>query len=175
MSTVQVSCRLLTAFSAAILVAGCTSESATSPEISESVSAEADHGHPHPHETEAGHSHGAAPHDGTLADWGGGEYHVEFTVDHDRQQATVYVLGDDAKTPAPVSADRLLLSITDPQLQTDLLPQPQEEDPEGTSSRFVGTHEGLGVVQEYAGMISAEVEGTPYSGSFQEVAHDHDH
>ena len=37
-----------------------------------------EHAHPGDH----GHSHGAGPHDGTLADWGGGKYHVEFTVDH---------------------------------------------------------------------------------------------
>ena len=55
------------------------------------------HGHPH-----GKGGHGAGPHDGTLADWGGGKYHVEFTVDHDKQEATVYILGGDEKTPSPI-------------------------------------------------------------------------
>jgi hypothetical protein len=55
------------------------------------------------HPDDHAHSgHGAGPHDGTLADWGGGKYHVGFTVDHDKQEATVYVLGDDEKTPSPI-------------------------------------------------------------------------
>jgi hypothetical protein len=32
------------------------------------------------------------PHKGALAEWGEEEYHLEFTVDHKGQQATVYVL-----------------------------------------------------------------------------------
>ena len=46
----------------------------------------------------------------------------------------------------------------------------------GVSSRFVGVHDSLGVVQEFAGTISGEVDGTPYSGEFAEEAHvGHDH
>src|SRR5262245_61308003 len=59
-------------------------------------------------------AHGAGPHGGTISDWGGGKYHVEFTVDHGKKEATVYILGDDEKTPAPVKASKLLLSINDP-------------------------------------------------------------
>jgi hypothetical protein len=126
-------------------------------------------------EAEHAHTHGAGPHDGTLADWGGGKYHVEFTVDHDKQQATVYILGSDEKTAAPISADSaLLLSIADPEIEVELKADPQASDPEGTSSRFVGTHESLGIVQEYAGTISGEVDGTPYTGDFQEEPHEHE-
>lgn len=173
-------CSIVT-LSAAIFLAGCSNESAAPAEAPETSAAESEHGHehphphPHPHEEAGGHSHGDAPHDGTLADWGAGEYHVEFTVDHEKQQATVYILGDDAKTPVSVRADKVLLSIKEPRVQTDLLPVPQEGDAEGTSSRFVGTHEALGVVQEFAGVISAEVDGTPYSANFEEEAHGHDH
>ena len=130
---------------------------------------EEEHGHAH-----AGH--GAGPHDGTLADWGGGKFHVEFTVDHGKQEATVYVLGDDEKTPRPIGAETIQLSIKDPLMNVAMTAVPQEGDAPGTASRYVGNHEGLGVVQEYAGTISGVVEGTPYSGDFQEVAHgDHDH
>lgn len=126
----------------------------------------------HSHEEE-GHSHGAGPHDGTLADWGGGDYHVEFTVDHDKQEATVYVLGDDAKSPSPIQSEEIQLSIVDPAIDVALTASPQEGDPEGAASRFVGNHEDLGIVQEYEGTISGVIDGTPYSGNFKEVAHDH--
>lgn len=124
-------------------------------------------------EGEHGHSHGAGPHDGTLADWGGGKYHVEFTVSHPDKQATVYILGDDEKTPAPIKATEIQLTIASPSIDAVLKAQPQAGDPEGTSSRFVGTHDNLGIVQEYAGTISGEIEGTPYTGDFKEEPHSH--
>jgi len=135
-----------------------------------STSTQDDHGPDH-----GGHGHGAGPHDGTLADWGGGAYHVEFTVDHDKQQAIVYVLGSDEKTPEPVKAESVLLSITDPSFQVELAAEPLEDEADGTSSRFVGTHENLGIVREFQGTISAEVDGTPYVAEFKEEAHGHGH
>ncbi len=129
--------------------------------------------HPHDHS----HSgHGAGPHDGTLADWGGGKYHVEFTVDHNKQEATVFILGDDEKTPSPIKCEEIQLSISDPVMQVTLKAAPQEGDSEGTASRFIGNHESLGVVQEYAVTITGLVDDTPYSGDFKEEPHgDHDH
>ena len=118
------------------------------------------------------HSHGAGPHGGAVADWGGGEYHVEFTVDHDARQATVYVLGGDAKSPAPIGAESLQLSISEPVFQVDLAPAPQAGDDAAASSRFVGQHENLGVVREFSGTISGEVGAIPYAGDFSEEPHD---
>ncbi|MEZ6088457.1 MAG: hypothetical protein R3C05_10610 [Pirellulaceae bacterium] len=130
----------------------------------------------HNHHSAIGHAHGVGPHAGTIADWGGGKFHVEFTVDHDQQQATVYVLGNDEKTATPIDAESIELSITDPEMQVTLSAAPQEGDPEGMSSRFVGTHEKLSVVQEYSGTLTGVVDGTPYSGDFKEQAHgDHEH
>lgn len=129
-----------------------------------------DHGHK---PNGAGHAaHGAGPHEGVLADWGGGKFHVEFCVDHDKQEATVYILGDDEKTATPVKATSILLSITDPKFDIELAASPQEGEAEGTASRFVGKHESLGKVQEFAGTISGEIEGTPYAGDFKEEPHD---
>ena len=68
----------------------------------------------------------------------------------------------------------MLLSIGDPELMAELLPVPLEGETDGLSSRFVGTHEKLGIVQEYAGTMSAEIEGTPYTGDFKEEAHGHE-
>ncbi len=122
------------------------------------------------------HGHGAGPHDGTLADWGGGKYHVEFTVDHDKQEATVFILGDDEKTAAPIKASTILLNINAPKFQVELAAAPLDGEAEGTSSRFVGKHENLGKVQEFAGTISGEIEGTPYTGDFKEEPHgEHEH
>ncbi len=144
---------------------------ASTTESGDDHGGEGQHGH-----KEEGHAHGIGPHGGTIADWGGGEYHVEFTVDHDQQQATVHVLGGDAETPVPIDADSIELSIGDPEMLVTLDAAPQGRDPEGQSSRFTGTHEKLSVVQEYAGTVTGVIDGTPYSGDFQEHPHgDHEH
>jgi hypothetical protein len=115
------------------------------------------------------HRHGAGPHGGAVSDWGGGAYHVEFTVDHDAKQSTVYVLGSDGKTPAPVKAEKITLSINEPPFEVELKAQPWEGEPAGSASRFVGQHDNFGIVRKFAGAISGEVEGTPYVGEFAEV------
>jgi hypothetical protein len=121
-------------------------------------------------------AHGAGPHEGAVADWGGGKYHVEFTVDHGKKEATVYVLGSDEKTASPIKAEKLLLSISEPKFQVDLVAKPLEGEENGSSSRFVGTDDRLGKVQEFSGSISGEVDGTPYVGDFKEEPHGaHEH
>ncbi len=143
---------------------------APKPPAASTTPAKDDHGHGHA-------AHGTGPHEGAVADWGGGKYHVEFTVDHDKQEATVYVLGSDEKSASPVKATdgKLLLNIKDPSFQVDLVAMPLDGEPEGTASRFVGKHESLGKVQEFSGTISGEVEGTPYTGDFKEEPHaDHE-
>lgn len=121
------------------------------------------------------HHHGSGPHGGTVADWGGGTYHVEFTVDHDKKESTVYVLGSDGKSLAPIKADKLLLSIDEPTFQVDLLAQPQPGEAAGTSSRFGGKHDNLGIVREFSGTIGGDIGGTPYAGDFKETAASHTH
>ena len=94
-------------------------------------------------------------------------------MDHDKQEATVYVLGSDEKSATPVKATdgKLLLNIKEPSFQVDLVAMPLEGEPEGTASRFVGKHESLGKVQEFSGTISGELEGTPYAGDFKKEPH----
>ncbi len=115
-------------------------------------------------------THAPGPHGGTVADWGGGKYHVEFLVDRKKQEATVYLLGEDEKTPAPIKTKdgQLLLTITEPTFQVMLKATPLKGDPSGASSCFVGTHEKFSAEQRFAGTISAEVDGTPYAGDFKE-------
>jgi hypothetical protein len=93
------------------------------------------------------------------------------TVDHDKQEATVYVLGDDEKTAVPIKASTILLNINAPKFQVELAAAPLDGEAEGTASRFVGKHESLGKAQEFAGSISGEVDGTPYVGDFKEEPH----
>ena len=135
-----------------------------------------DHGHAHADDDH--HGHGAGPHDGTLADWGGGKYHVEFTVDHDAKETVVYVLGSDEKTAAPVKTPdgSILLTIKEPAFQVTLQARPLAGEADGKSSCYGGTHDSLGIVREFAGTISGEVDGTPYAGEFAEQPHGaHDH
>ncbi|MFN3159203.1 MAG: hypothetical protein ACE37I_07800 [Rubinisphaera brasiliensis] len=163
------------AIAATGFVLGCGGEGPV-PETGQTDS-ESGHDHPHPHDEEegGGHSHGVGPHGGTVADWGGGEYHVEFTVDHPKQSATVYVLGDDQKTATPVDLQEILVTINQPEFQVTLTPAPLKGEPPDKASRFTGTHEKLGIVREFSGMISGQIDGTPYSGTFAEEAHDHQH
>jgi hypothetical protein len=163
----------LIAVACLISFAGCKQDSTATTDPTN------DHGHEHVEGVEqdhsvAGHGHGAGPHDGVIADWGGGKYHVEFTVDHNKTQATVYVLGSDEKTPAPIDAESIELSIVDPEMSVTLHAEPEESDPQGRASRFIGTHDNLGVVQEYEGTMTGVIDGTPYSGEFKEEAHDHE-
>jgi hypothetical protein len=155
---------------------GCKQESTTLT-TTPAVDSHDDHDHADGDDRDhsvAGHGHGAGPHDGTIVDWGGGKFHVEFTVDHDKQEATVYIFGSDEKSPIPIDAESIDLSITDPMMQVELKAVPQESDPAGKASRFVGNHKNLGVVQEYAGTVTGVIDGTPYSGDFAEEAHGHE-
>src|SRR5437660_616216 len=81
--------------------------------------------------TEAHPSKG--PHGGVLAEWGEENYHAEFTVDHAKKQATVYILDGSAKKAAPVAADSVTLTLSNvkPPVQITLKADPQEGDPKG--------------------------------------------
>jgi hypothetical protein len=155
---------------------GCNKPLAPTNDSPAAITGDHDHDHDHSHDhgqgahdhSVAGHAHGVGPHAGTIADWGGGKYHVELTVDHDKQQATVYILGSDERSPTPIDASSIELSILEPAMQVILQASPQAGDPEGRASRFVGTDEKLAMVQEYAGTMTGVVDGTPYSGDFKE-------
>lgn len=116
--------------------------------------------------------HAPGPHEGVIFDFG--KWHGEFTVDHKTQEATVYIFGSDEKTPAPITAEKLSLSIKSPQFQIDLKATPQDSDPKGKSSRFVGKHEKFGKEQEFEGTLNGVVDGKPYAGDFKETEHKHD-
>jgi hypothetical protein len=112
------------------------------------------------------HDHGPGPHNGTIIEFG--KWHGEFTVNHKTKEAIVYILKADAKTAAPLQIDKPLLSIKNPQFQVELKAQPQEGDPAGKSSRFVGKDENFGKEKEFEGTLSGMVNGKPYAGDFKE-------
>ena len=120
------------------------------------------------------HDHGPGPHGGTVIEFG--KYHGEFTVDHEKQEATVYILDGAVKNAVPIAVEKLALNIKNPAFHVELKAAPQEGDPAGKSSRFVGKHEKLGVEQEFEGTVSGKIDGKPYSGDFKEKEHkDHKH
>lgn len=153
--------------SALAFAVGCGSGSTALPTPNTPKKAAPEKAHDHPHE---------GPHDGALAEWGEEEYHIEFTVDHKSQEATIYVLDGTAKKALPVDAKELTLTLKlTPPVTITLNAKPETTDAAGKSSRFVGKHAVLGKEQEFTGTISGVVGGKPYSGDFAEEAHNHKH
>src|SRR4051812_38418121 len=91
----------------------------------------------------AAHTHGKGPNGGVVFDLG--KYHAEFTVDHDKKECTVLVLGADEKTPTPVAAKELTVitmesktkqGVVVPSMTIKMLPK---DEANGKASKFVGT------------------------------------
>jgi hypothetical protein len=118
------------------------------------------------------HAHGSGPHGGVILEWGGGAYHLEFTVDHDAKRATVYVLGGDARTASPIKATELTLNLDEPATEVSLAAEPEAGEEAGSSSRFARVHDALGTVREFSGSVTGVIDGTPYVGEFAEPAAD---
>src|SRR5262245_45141705 len=109
------------------------------------------------------------PHKGALAEWGDHDYILEFTVDHDTKEATIYVLDGKAQNAKPIPAKALTLGLKQsPPVTIPLEAKPLGTDPAGEASRFVGKHDALAEKKEFAGTISGEVAGKKYSGTFKE-------
>jgi hypothetical protein len=127
-----------------------------------------------PNPLPAAHDHGKeGPHGGPLVEWGDHEYHAEFTVDHDAGRATVYVYDGEAKSPRPIAAEQLTLTLKlTPPVTLALRPEPQPGDPAGSASAFSGAHEAFKQRQAFAGAVGAQVGGRKYSGDFREAPHE---
>jgi len=108
------------------------------------------------------------PHDGVLLEWGDEEYHVEFTVDAAKKEATVYLLDDTAEKSKPIEAETITLTINSvsPPVEIQLKAHPQVDDPKGKASRFIGSHDALGN-EELKGEISGMVAGKAYKDEFE--------
>jgi hypothetical protein len=112
------------------------------------------------------HPHGPGPHGGVVFDVG--KWHGEFKVDHAKKTATVWVLGEDQKTPTPIKADkiRLVVSNVTPKIEIDLLPADADKD--GKAFTFTGSNDGFAAEKEYKGTVIITVDKKPYPGDFEE-------
>jgi hypothetical protein len=156
--------RWLTALLAVGLVtwAGCNK-----PDAAKTASGTIKKEHSHP-------SHG--PHKGALCDWGDEEYHAEFTVDHDKKEAVVYILDGTALKAPNVAADKitdvkLTINNVTPNVNLTLKHDPARSGPQGIA--FAATHDEFGKKMEFKGIISGKVNGKDYTNDFEEKEHDH--
>jgi hypothetical protein len=121
------------------------------------------------------HHHGEhadyGPHGGLLIEWeqGGKSYHVELVADRAKQEATVYLMDEELTKASPIDAKSIALEIRAPQTKVVLAAAPQENDPPGTASRFVGKDPALGGEMPLAGAVTGPADGVTYYGSFDEA------
>ena len=112
------------------------------------------------------HTHGAGPNGGVVFDLGA--QHAEFTVDHDKQEATVLFF------ESPVAATELILNIQETQTADGTKVAPMTvilaptDAADGKAAKFVGTDPGIGNVADFAGTVSGEIDGKPANGEFKE-------
>lgn len=131
---------------------------------------------------EHGHHHHEAPHGGHLVELGKEEYHAEIVFDADSKTITVYLLGSDTEKPQtiPIEGADLTLNLVIDGTPHQLTPaaQPQEDDPEGESSRFVladnpTVTEQIASEEDLEGTVRVTIGGKPYSGPIGHDHHDH--
>lgn len=127
---------------------------------------------------DAHHHHVHGPHGGHIVELG--DVHGELVFGKDRI-LTLYLLGEDTKTAAPLAdvVAKMHLHAGQEEIDVELTAAPQEGDPEGTSSRFVAA---AGVVPDSVKDIEGiEGEVILTIGEKKVVAevghghHDHDH
>jgi hypothetical protein len=116
--------------------------------------------------------HGKGPNGGVVFDLG--KYHAEFTVDHDKKECAILILGADEKTITPVAAKELTLTTKEAKTKDGKTVPPmtiklvQQGESGGKASKFVGTDTGLGNVADFEGTVLGEIDGKPSQGRFKE-------
>lgn len=153
----------------AVAATGCSRQSGTAP-TAKNKGAAKDSG------KEKAHVHGKGPNGGVVFDLG--KHHAEFTVDHPKKECTIFILGEDEKTPTPVAAKELTLNTKAtkteggkavPPMTIKLLPRGESG---GRATKFVGADPGLGNVADFSGTVLGEIDGRPSQGEFKEEEHD---
>jgi hypothetical protein len=108
------------------------------------------------------------PAGGAIVEWGEEDYHLEFIADRAAGEAVVYVLDKTAKAVTAIGSKTLTVSLEGtPPVTVTLEPKPQDGDPAGKSSRFVGKHDALKKDGTLTGSVSGEVDGKKYTGDFK--------
>jgi hypothetical protein len=105
------------------------------------------------------------PHGGLLLDWG--ERRGEFLIDHDRQEAVVHVL-DGAGKPSPLALKQVVLTLSRPAARITLEARPDDGDPPGRASRFVGRMPVPTRGRKFAGTVSVVIDGRTQRGEFDQ-------
>lgn len=118
--------------------------------------------------SEPAHEHDSAgPHGGAIVELGGEEYHAEVVIDGKTNTITVYLLGKDAKTAAPIAAEEVIV-VTEDDAKLKLKAAPQAGEEGGKASKFelieettVGPIAKAGFLH---GALQLEIDGKPYRG-----------
>src|SRR5438270_12068041 len=135
---------------AALAVTGCSSDKGGTPK----AETKKDAGKKEEHAP-----HGKGPNGGVVFDLG--KYHAEFTVDHDKKECMILVLGQDEKTPTPVAAKELTVTTKETKTKEGKVVAPMtvkmlpREESGGKASQFVGTDPGRGNVADFEGPVAA--------------------
>ncbi|WP_417746673.1 hypothetical protein [Rosistilla oblonga] len=137
----------------------------------------ADSGAADAHQGEAAHAHPTeGPHHGSLIELGNEEYHAELVHDDAAGTVTIYVLDSAATAQVPIVATEITINATHDGMPEQFLlaASPDENDPEGQSSRFVSTDKELAAHLDEEGAeprLVLSINGKSYRGT---IHHDHD-
>ncbi len=121
------------------------------------------------------HHHDAGPHGGHILELG--KYHGELTMDAGRA-VTLYILGDDAKTAAPVKDATAVLHahVGAEEKEVPLTAAPQDGETDGKTSRFTAAAdavpEAIKDIEDVKGEVILTIAGEK---TVAEIVHDHDH
>ncbi len=131
------------------------------------------HQHAHAH---AGHG----PHGGDIVELGSDQYHAELVHDDATGGVTIYVLDATAKRAAPIDAELVRVNVQHDgnAEQFTLSASPEENDPEGTSSRFITPERELAEDLDHGdirGQLVVMISGKQYRGDVVHDHHGHDH
>lgn len=161
-----------------LALSACTNDT-KQPPVAGNSATEAGHEHAgHDHGDEhAGHEHG--PHEGEMIELAGGKFHAELLHDHDTHTTTIYLLGEDAKTAAPIDAKELTMNVVvdGKPTQFSLPADAEASDPDGKSSKFELSDEGLCSALDTEGAkarLNAQIDGQAVTGDVPEHGHDHE-
>lgn len=123
------------------------------------------------------HAHVHGPHDGHVIELGDEEYHAEVVMGADRK-LTVYILGPDGSSAAPIAAESITVNLEAGGETTALTLRavPQEGESDGQSSRFELTEgsvpESVHNIEDVQGDLVIAVGDKTYEA---EIGHDHAH
>lgn len=168
------SIKLASAVVAACLFVGCPSSDTDDAKPYGEAPVNTDtHGHDHDH----GHE---GPHGGHVIELTDDHsVHLEVTFNKADRSITLYVLGEDLKTPIPVKVDEIEFELDGEdgsETGLELTAQPLDGEAEGTSSVFVVAGDkvpaAIDDIEKLHGHVHITVDGKELLG---ELEHDHGH